>query len=124
MNIGEWLKSKKFKTALVAVIVPFVTYFLDVPMEVAQTAVAGLITAILGFAHQDYAKARDGLSQAQLDVVGSALVKRLNKSGKLDDHTAGEIQGAIDDVKSGNYGELAASVGKKIIDKVADKQGD
>jgi hypothetical protein len=79
MNLKELLRSKKFKTAMVASVVPFVAYYLEIPPEVAQEAVYGLVAAILGFAAQDYAKARDALSGAQLDVVGSAIIDKIEK---------------------------------------------
>lgn len=79
MNIRDLLRSKKFKTAVLAAVIPIVAHFLEIPQEVAQEAVYGLIAAIFGFAAQDYAKARDALSGAQLDVVGSAIIDKLEK---------------------------------------------
>lgn len=101
MKLGEWLSSKKFKTAVVAAIVPFVCHYLDLPMEVAQTAVAGLVTAILGFAHQDYGKARDALSNSQLDVMGSAVLKKVAEAldGKVDHKVVAAINGAVEGLK-------------------------
>lgn len=91
MNIQDWLKSKKFKTAIVATIVPFVAYYLQIPMEVAAASVLGLISAILGFAHQDYAKAKDSLSNVQVDVLGTAIMSKMSESGKIDPDVAKRI---------------------------------
>ena len=80
MNVKDLLSSKKFKTAVVAAVIPLVAHFLEIPQEVAQEAVYGLVAAILGFAAQDYAKARDALSGAQLDVVAKAVLDKVEKA--------------------------------------------
>ena len=78
MDLKSWLSSKKFKTAILGAIVPFVAYFLEVPQEVAYTAVASLMAAVFGFAHQDYAKAKAAAAQFPLDEIADAVAKRLS----------------------------------------------
>ncbi len=77
MKFAEWLGSKKTKTAILAAVVPFITHYLGVPQEIAYTSMAGLISAIGGFAVQDYAKARDGMSQVQVGVLVDAVTAKL-----------------------------------------------
>ena len=84
MNIGEWLGSKKTKTAILTAIVPIVAHYLGIPQEVALAACGGLITAILGFAHQDYAKARSTLSGVQLDDIAASVVRELSKGNSIE----------------------------------------
>lgn len=90
MNVKDLLSSKKFKTAVVAAVIPLVAHFLEIPQEVAQEAVYGLVAAILGFAAQDYAKARDALSGAQLDVVAKAVLDKVEKANAPKELTENE----------------------------------
>lgn len=90
MNVKDLLSSKKFKTAVVAAVIPLVAHFLEIPQEVAQEAVYGLVAAILGFAAQDYAKARDALSGAQLDVVAKAVLDKIEKANAPKELTENE----------------------------------
>ena len=117
MNLGEWLKSKKFKTAVLSAIVPFVAWGVGVPIEVALAACGGLWTAIVGFAHQDYGKARDALSASQLDMIATALVGKLAEKGKLDKDTADTITEAIEGAKRGDLSVMASVVLEGVVRK-------
>lgn len=50
--------SKKFKTAIIGVIVAFAGHFLDIPAEVVERALWAILAAIGGFAAQDVGKER------------------------------------------------------------------
>ena len=76
MKFAEWLGSKKTKTGILAAVVPFITHYLGIPQEVAYASVGGLMSAIGGFAVQDYAKARDGMSEVQVDVLVKAVAAK------------------------------------------------
>ncbi len=54
----DLLGSKKFKTAMIGVVVSFAGYFLDIPAEVVERALWTILAAIGGFAAQDVGKER------------------------------------------------------------------
>lgn len=80
------LLSKKFQTLLIGCIALFLEQYLDMPQDLTVATLTLFLTAIVGFAVQDWAKARDSLSQVQWDTVIHMILSRIDVDEKTRKH--------------------------------------
>ncbi len=88
------LKSKKFGTLFLGILALVAETLLDMPADLVQSTMALFITALSGFAVQDYGKARDALSDVELGRLQGNINSLLNTSKDTNGEVILEATGA------------------------------